>query len=64
MPAAAVSDPPLTNGTLQDPNSIAVIGLACRFPGDASNPERFWDMLCEGRCECWIQFPLLEYRLY
>ena len=51
MPAAAVSDPPLTNGTLQDPNSIAVIGLACRFPGDASNPERFWDMLCEGRCE-------------
>jgi zearalenone synthase (highly reducing iterative type I polyketide synthase) len=28
---------------------IAIIGLACRFPGDASNPSKFWDLLKEGR---------------
>ena len=27
----------------------AVIGLACRFGGDAVNAEAFWKMLCEGR---------------
>ncbi len=24
---------------------IAIIGMACRFPGEASNPEKFWDLL-------------------
>jgi hypothetical protein len=33
-----------------DLNSIAVIGLSCRFPGDASNANKFWDLLCEGKC--------------
>ncbi|PNY28266.1 Polyketide synthase [Tolypocladium capitatum] len=28
---------------------IAIIGLGCRFPGDASNPSKFWDMLKDGR---------------
>lgn len=28
---------------------IAIIGLACRFPGDASNPSQFWDLLKNGR---------------
>jgi acyl transferase domain-containing protein len=27
---------------------IAVLGLACRFPGGAENPERFWDNLIDG----------------
>lgn len=28
---------------------IAVVGLALRFPQDASSPEAFWQMLLEGR---------------
>lgn len=28
---------------------IAVVGLSCRLPQDASSPEAFWQMLCEGR---------------
>ena len=28
---------------------IAVIGMACRLPGGASDPESLWSMLAEGR---------------
>ncbi|MFV1966601.1 MAG: SDR family NAD(P)-dependent oxidoreductase, partial [Pirellulaceae bacterium] len=28
--------------------SIAVIGMACRFPGGAENPTAFWQLLCDG----------------
>ncbi|PSN64199.1 beta-ketoacyl synthase domain-containing protein [Corynespora cassiicola Philippines] len=30
-------------------NSIAIIGLSCRFPGDATSPEKFWDLLVSKR---------------
>ncbi|CAM1501901.1 Fc.00g038850.m01.CDS01 [Cosmosporella sp. VM-42] len=33
---------------------IAIVGMACRFPGGASNPSKLWDMIAKkqsGRCE-------------
>ena len=29
------------------PTDVAIIGLACRFPG-AANPAEFWHVLCDG----------------
>ena len=28
---------------------IAIIGIGGRFPGDATNPEKLWDMISKGR---------------
>ncbi|EPE35574.1 Thiolase-like protein [Glarea lozoyensis ATCC 20868] len=30
-------------------DAVAIIGLSCRFPGKATNPSKFWDLLKEGR---------------
>ncbi|KAI9052359.1 hypothetical protein LZ554_003709 [Drepanopeziza brunnea f. sp. 'monogermtubi'] len=42
---------PSENGSSveMEDDAIAVIGLSCRFPGDATTPQTFWDMLREGR---------------
>lgn len=34
-----------------EPAPIAIIGMACRFPGDATSPSKFWDLLKSGRGE-------------
>ena len=28
---------------------VAVIGMACRFPGGADNPQKFWELLVAGK---------------
>ena len=35
---------------------IAIIGLSCKFAGDASNAESLWKMLAEGR-NAWSELP-------
>lgn len=43
MNSEASTDPPS--------GDIAVIGLACRFPGGASNEAKFWDLLHGKKCD-------------
>ncbi|KAI1421079.1 hypothetical protein F5Y12DRAFT_790457 [Xylaria sp. FL1777] len=35
---------------------IAIIGLSCKFAGDATNTDKFWKMLAEGRSG-WAEIP-------
>ncbi|RAH40566.1 ketoacyl-synt-domain-containing protein [Aspergillus brunneoviolaceus CBS 621.78] len=35
---------------------IAIIGMACRFPGGASSPERLWDVYANGQ-SAWSPIP-------
>ena len=35
---------------------IAIVGLAGRFPGDATNVKSLWDMCCQGR-SAWSEVP-------
>ncbi|KAE8141613.1 hypothetical protein BDV38DRAFT_268399 [Aspergillus pseudotamarii] len=39
---------------------IAIIGMSCKFGGDASNPDKLWDMLAEGR-SAWSEVPMSRY---
>ncbi|KAH9211310.1 thiolase-like protein [Leptodontidium sp. 2 PMI_412] len=39
----------IPRGQLDD---VAIIGLACRFPGGASNESKFWELLHKRRCKC------------
>jgi acyl transferase domain-containing protein len=38
------------------PIPVAIVGIGCRFPGDATDPEKFWTILQEGR-NVWSDVP-------
>ncbi|MBA2679850.1 MAG: acyltransferase domain-containing protein, partial [Ktedonobacteraceae bacterium] len=41
---------PLSQGRQEkEAEPIAIIGMACRFPGDATDPEAFWHLLRDGK---------------
>ncbi|KXX76480.1 Lovastatin diketide synthase LovF [Madurella mycetomatis] len=41
---------------LSSPLPIAIVGMACRFAGDATNPEKLWDLCSSGR-DAWSRIP-------
>ena len=42
--------------TRSTPESIAIIGMSCRFPAGANNPEKYWQLLSDGR-DGWSKVP-------
>ncbi|KAM7200700.1 hypothetical protein V8F20_005202 [Naviculisporaceae sp. PSN 640] len=38
------------------PIPLAVVGIGCRFPGDATSPDKLWDLLAEGK-SAWSRVP-------
>ncbi|WP_435126787.1 SDR family NAD(P)-dependent oxidoreductase [Actinacidiphila sp. bgisy144] len=45
--AAAAPQLPTVQAASGDP--LAIVGLACRFPGDANDPDAFWRLLADGK---------------
>ena len=39
-----------------EPMPIAIVGMSCRLPGDATDPEQLWNMISEGR-SAWSEIP-------
>ncbi|KAH8586816.1 hypothetical protein B0O99DRAFT_748056 [Bisporella sp. PMI_857] len=46
----------------QNANSIAIIGLSCRFPGESSSPVKLWKACSEAK-DCWSEVPKNRYNI-
>ncbi|MBO1414589.1 type I polyketide synthase, partial [Streptomyces sp. FH025] len=47
--AAATADPQAPAPSALDDEPIAIVGMACRYPGEVASPEDLWRLLTEGR---------------
>ncbi|KAH8745877.1 polyketide synthase [Hyaloscypha sp. PMI_1271] len=45
-----------TSGQACTPTPIATVGMGCRFSGDATNPQKLWKLLEQGR-STWSKIP-------
>nr|QED55501.1 TRI17 [Trichoderma rodmanii] len=39
-----------------NPTPIAIVGISCRFPGDATSPEKLWHLIANGK-SAWSKVP-------
>ncbi|KAB8291221.1 hypothetical protein EYC80_009908 [Monilinia laxa] len=44
----------------QSPIPLAIVGIGCRLPGDATNPEKLWELLENGQ-SAWSKVPANRY---
>lgn len=55
-----------TNGGISMPDCkrepIAIVGIACRFAGDATSPEKLWELVSQGR-DAWSLVPKDRFNL-
>jgi acyl transferase domain-containing protein len=40
---------------------LAIVGMACRFAGGATNPEKLWEMMVEKRSG-WSEIPSTRFK--
>jgi acyl transferase domain-containing protein/dienelactone hydrolase/acyl carrier protein len=46
----AAPSPPVSSGHIHDPErAVAIVGMACRFPGDVQHPDDLWNLLLDGQ---------------
>ncbi|MFF7459691.1 SDR family NAD(P)-dependent oxidoreductase [Kitasatospora sp. NPDC008115] len=49
--AAEAGAPAAVVARSQDDEPLVIVGMACRFPGEATSPEELWRLVAEGRDE-------------